>query len=260
MPAKTRNASIDIFRYIAALLVVSLHVTAFVDIHPLVNYLFAQILPRISVPFFFTVSGYYFTSQMEKKTVNPQKYITKIMITYALWSCLYYLVDFAINHTINFKDLLYSFFISGSSYHFWFFPAIIFSAILTTVIFKIKCQKALIPISIVLYLIACLSNGYYAIGSRIPILSTLLTDRVFDNFCNIFCFGFSYFICGYLIFKSESIIARLQNLVKILLCIAAFLFFVGEVVALKILNWAENISVTLGLYILIYFLIVLSVE
>lgn len=47
-----RVYSIDIARYIAAILVVALHTSPFAEFHPMFSYLTAQILPRLAVPFF----------------------------------------------------------------------------------------------------------------------------------------------------------------------------------------------------------------
>lgn len=65
MPVKVRNNSIDIFRYIAAVLVIAHHTDVLADVHPMLSYLLSQVLPRISVPFFFAVSGYFYGSKRE---------------------------------------------------------------------------------------------------------------------------------------------------------------------------------------------------
>lgn len=52
---KNRNCSIDIFRYVCAILVVVIHTIPFGDISKEMGYIFSQIISRIAVPFFFCI-------------------------------------------------------------------------------------------------------------------------------------------------------------------------------------------------------------
>lgn len=47
-----RNSSIDIFRYICAIMVIAIHTHPFMEISEKCGYVFTQITPRIAVPFF----------------------------------------------------------------------------------------------------------------------------------------------------------------------------------------------------------------
>lgn len=75
MNVKLRNNSIDIFRYLAAVNVVMFHCHGFSEIGQTLNYVLAQILTRVAVPFFFTVGGYYF-SQIVHSENNSKKLIS----------------------------------------------------------------------------------------------------------------------------------------------------------------------------------------
>lgn len=64
MTASKRNASVDVFRLAASLLVVAVHITPFTE--------FGRALPdlvltfsKIAVPFFFAVMGYYYVTKLE---------------------------------------------------------------------------------------------------------------------------------------------------------------------------------------------------
>lgn len=57
--SKGRINSIDIFRYICSVMVIAIHTAPFSDINEQLGYAFSQIIPRIAVPFFFAVSGYF---------------------------------------------------------------------------------------------------------------------------------------------------------------------------------------------------------
>ena len=54
-----RNNTIDLLRFIMALLIVALHSSPFLDYNPYVSYFFSQVLSRLGVPFFAAITGYY---------------------------------------------------------------------------------------------------------------------------------------------------------------------------------------------------------
>ena len=58
---KVRNNSIDLVKWMASLLVVSVHSDAFSDISPLLGHIINSIFGRMVVPFFACVTGYYLT-------------------------------------------------------------------------------------------------------------------------------------------------------------------------------------------------------
>ena len=64
---KRQYASIDIARYVSALLVVCIHTFPFLEISETFNTYWIHTVCRLAVPFFFTTSGFFFfrTSQFE---------------------------------------------------------------------------------------------------------------------------------------------------------------------------------------------------
>lgn len=60
---KQRNCSIDLFRYVCAIMVVAIHTNPFTDVDAELGYIFTQIVPRIGVPFFFAVAGYFYIAK-----------------------------------------------------------------------------------------------------------------------------------------------------------------------------------------------------
>ena len=61
-----RNNSIDIFRLICSIMVIMIHVSPFIEINESIGFFFSTIFPRIAVPFFFAVSGYFYHKKLEK--------------------------------------------------------------------------------------------------------------------------------------------------------------------------------------------------
>ena len=58
--ARKQLAAIDIAKYVSALLVVCIHTFPFIELNETFNTYFIQTICRMAVPFFFTISGYFF--------------------------------------------------------------------------------------------------------------------------------------------------------------------------------------------------------
>ena len=253
---KTRNCSIDIFRYICAVMVIAIHTNPFLDASKKLGYIFSQIVPRIGVPFFFAVAGYFYIQKLERGETPFFSYFKRLLITYFIWSCLYDIIDFVQWGHLNPKNFITScviqFIITGSHYHFWFFPALIFSVCCTTLIIKIVFKKILIPLSIILYTIGCLGCSYYEIGITIPILGKLFTFSHFNLIRRVLLMGFPFFICGYLVYKiKEKVIHVTTNKKLLLTWFAVVAIWLLEIYIVRILEWQTNIIITFALYPLV---------
>ncbi|MBQ8575359.1 MAG: acyltransferase [Clostridia bacterium] len=253
---KARNSSIDIFRYVCAVFIVIIHTHPLTDFGANADYASSQILTRIGVPFFFAVAGYFYTQKLEKGQIVFIPYIKKLFATYFIWSCLYFFTEFISWGHNQIKGFILSsainFFIKGSYYHFWFFPALIICVCITTVFFKIKWHKALIPLSIVLYIIGCLGCSYYELGTKIPVLSTLYSFSDFTVIRRIFFMGFPFFVSGYFVSKiKDKILEKTSNFKLFMLLIFSIVIWLAEIYTVIKLSWQTNIIITFGLYFLV---------
>lgn len=253
---KTRNCSIDIFRYVCAIMVVAIHIQPFSDVNEELGYIFTQIVPRIGVPFFFAISGYFYTQKLEKEQTPFFSYFKRCFITYFIWSFLYFTIDFAQWGHLNLKGFIvscvYRFVITGSHYHFWFFPALIFAVCCTTIMFKIGCNKAIIPLSIIFYIIGCFGCSYYKIGINIPVLGRLFTFSQFNLIRRVLLMGFPFFTCGYLVYKiKEKVLHAITNKKLLLIWFAVIAIWLTEIYIVRVFEWQTNIVITLGLYLLV---------
>ncbi len=252
---KTRNLSIDIFRYFCAVLVVAVHTNPFTDVNDVLGYIFTQITPRVAVPFFFAASGYFYTQKLENNEDVFMPYLKRILVTYGVWSCIYFVVSFVQWGHTSIKDYvlncIYGFFVNGSFYHFWFFPALIFSVCITTFLFKIKCSQLIIPLSIVLYIVGCLGCSYYNIGVDVPILGNLFTYEYFLIIRRILLMGFPFFVSGYVILKIKEKFSRLSERKLFCYLSLAIVIWLLEIVLVIKLKLQTNIIITLGLYLLV---------
>ena len=260
--AKMRNCSIDIFRFVCAIMVVAIHTHPFADVNKELGYIFTQIIPRIGVPFFFAVAGFFYTQKLEKGQESFLPYIKRLLITYFIWSCFYYIIDFAQGGYLNLKEFViscvYQFVITGSHYHFWFFPALIFAVCLTTLMFKVKYNKVIVPLSIILYIVGCLGSSYYELGIHVPILGKLFMISQFSLIRRILLMGFPFFTCGYLVYKiKDKIFGAISNKSLLIIWIAVTIIWLAEIGMVIALRWQNNIIITEGLYLLVVVTLVL---
>ena len=252
--SKSRNAAIDVFRYICAILVIAIHTNPGNDFGGTLGFILNDMIPRIAVPFFFITAGYYYIRKLENGEAPFFPYIKRILITYSLWSTVYFAVMFihggyadlkvfAVNSVINY--LYY-----GSYYHFWFFPALIFAVCFTTLIWKLGIKKAILPISIAAYLIGCIGCAYYSIGVRIPVLGTLFSSESFMGIRRMFLMGFPFFASGYAVLLIEKKKDELKMNALVPAWIVSFIIWLAEIVVVVKLGLYNNIVITAGLYLL----------
>ena len=136
---------------IAAILVVIIHTPPFMGISPLLDYSILQVLPRIAVPFFFAISGFYFMKASKEKQLKQILNIVKEYCIISLVYTIFKIVLAMVTHSeLDFSvgGLFFNFFLTGISYHLWFFPALIYSmlfvylfSILFNKISKKECVK-----------------------------------------------------------------------------------------------------------------------
>ncbi|MGO4929429.1 acyltransferase family protein [Fundicoccus sp. Sow4_F4] len=95
MQNKTQNYTIDKFKFIAAIAVVLIHVTAFLeteDLATFANYYWYRHLLNFAVPFFFATTGYLIAQQTETvRYVRNQ--LTKTLVMYSVFTLFYIVID-----------------------------------------------------------------------------------------------------------------------------------------------------------------------
>ena len=120
---KARNNSLDIVKFIAALLVVGVHANFLNDISPTVAKVVNAALGRMAVPFFACVTGYFLTKH-EKNIKSLLSYYVVFSVIYIIWGFTQH--EFA---GLSVGDLIYTivkrFVMYGTYYHLWFFPCMI---------------------------------------------------------------------------------------------------------------------------------------
>lgn len=247
---KLHNNSIDLFRLLCAVMVISIHTAPLSDVSEGLGDLSTNILPRIAVPYFFATAGYFYICQLEEGKAPMRPYLKRIITTYLIWSIPYWLISFltwGYRNPISFTyECIYSFFIDGSSYHFWFFPALMLSACLCSALYKIGGRRLLLPISLALYAVGCLCCAYPDLALRLPPLKVL---RGFSQFLLIrryLLMGFPFFASGAL---ARNLAARkLSNKTLLFGTSILVLLWSLEILAVRHFQRECDIVITFGLY------------
>ncbi len=267
---RERNNAIDIFRYICALMVVIIHTNPFYvgSLAPLGIFL-KQFFARIAVPYFFVVSGYFLFLKIDSDEKNGYRAAWNQIKTYFVWSIPYILINLWALHGDNFslipfiKNTVLTFFIHGSSSHFWFFPALIYGTVIVTFLYKRFGWKTVSIISIVLYFIGCLGSTYLPIGTHIPILSRLFAyPNFYVYFVRLFMTGIPFLVLGGFIARNNENLKTFINSTskELLSLLFAIIAFVSEKLLFLLLGWSIEDPNTLMLYPLITIIFVILLK
>lgn len=178
---KSYNA-IDVMRFVAALLVVSIHTDPFLDLSPVFNYFWVSVLARLAVPFFFMTSGFFLAKKLEScATVRSKQdyivsYAKRLLKLYILWSMIYLLFQALIwlvkgDGWAYWGEYIHEFIFEGSYYTLWYLPALIFASVFAYILFSFFKPEAVLVITFILYTIGTLLQSYFDLFQQKDLLS-----------------------------------------------------------------------------------------
>ncbi len=153
---------IDIFRMIAAILVIGIHTWPFADFGEIPELLFTRTIARIAVPFFFMASGFFLFGKGDEK--GRSGFLKKTSILYGVSILLYlpvniysgYFKEPSLFYNII-KDLIFD----GTFYHLWYLPASILGMGMVFLMVSGLGMKGGLWISLILYCIGLFGDSYY---------------------------------------------------------------------------------------------------
>ena len=238
-----RNALVDVTRVAAAVGIILSHVD--LTGYGAVGELFGQFLSvRFSLMFFLAVIGYYLEKSFQSGEKPVLRRVGSLTRTYGVWSLIYLALSFVMLVLIEKKPLgqfllvkAMGFLFSGSYYHFWFYPAVIYALLFIGGIKKLLGSRALgflLPLAVALYAVGLLGTGYLPLGQQIPGLRDLYAAERFETVMHLCFLGFPAIVFGMAAANRNG--ARSGSL--LLLAVAAY---VAEAVLLCLhLGWREN--------------------
>ena len=166
---RTRNLSIDTFRVVGVFAIVLIHTNFLYGITPLnFSYGIVRNISRFAIPFFMITSGYFFAESVKRELLLPtlKRYLLRLMKLFLGWSLVYAVIpEHFIRNAFSrglLDGLVYPllskitgtfsgvyhhpahFLINGTSYHLWFFSALMMGAILLSLLILLKQEKYLL--------------------------------------------------------------------------------------------------------------------
>lgn len=161
-----RNITIDYLRLFLSILVITIHVQPLFHADTEIGWLISNGLARIAVPCFFIINGYFLGDKI-LSWKSTSKYITKLLIIYAVWVLIYF-------YNSTGWDLKMSVIIFSFGYsHLWYIVALIVGTLLLFVANKIiRNQNVLFVICILLFLTGATLQSIMDINSVIDLFKT----------------------------------------------------------------------------------------
>ncbi len=174
--------AIDFFKFICAILVVSIHVAPFgqqqsKNLFFYLNFIIQGYFGMIAVPFFFVTSGFLLFKKMDKENLNisiVKRYLFKLLRLYLIWSLIYF--PLKLNWFFHQKigtfhfilTYIRDFFFVGSHIHLWYFSSLIFAVFLISVLlYKKVSLKKIFVISFIFYFIGLFGQSWF--GLLVPL-------------------------------------------------------------------------------------------
>lgn len=241
--AEKRNALVDISRVAAAAGIILCHVD--MTVYGAWGTLLGQFLSvRFSLMFFLAIIGFYLEKSYQAGKAMVLKRVRSLTRVYVAWSLVYLILSFVMLVLIEKVPLgqylisrVTSFLFSGSYYHFWFYPAVIYALLFIGGAKKLLGDQALhflMPLAVILYLVGLLGTGYLPIGQQIPLLHAAFASANAEAIMHLAFLGFPSIVFG--MFATHQ--AQVPSGRNVLL---VFVIYVAECVILCIiLGWREN--------------------
>jgi len=160
-----RDAALDRFRLLAAVLVVCIHTSPLTSYTPAGDFWLTRVLGRVAVPFFFMVSGY-FLARNDWKTTG--RFLRKTLLVYGLAVAFYLPLNW---YTGGFTaaEWLRRLATDGTVYHLWYFPALILGVLIARALARLGLPAAL-TVAGILYLFGLGGDSYYGLAAGFPVL------------------------------------------------------------------------------------------
>lgn len=191
--------SIDMAKFICALLVITIHTRPFSDMSDILDFYLSDVIARVAVPLFFSISGYFFFHSLRYengKIVNCTsnrkrlfKQLKRLGFLYVGFALFYTIVQLPEWYRVGWwgmtavKDSFVSFFFRGSYYHLWYLLAIIYALSLAYLLFSCVSIRYCGITILALWCIECLLYSYNWIGLTASSSLNWLTNHfpiVFD--------------------------------------------------------------------------------
>lgn len=167
--SEKKYGGLDVFRMIAAILVIANHTSPLLSLDAFADFTLTRIVSRVTVPFFFMCTGYFFLQKIgtdkNKNFDRLMKFLYKLGKLYVLSIILYIPINVYAGYFTNqfsaltmVKDILFN----GTLYHLWYFPGVMLGVCICYFLYTRLSVKIAFLITLLLYGIGLFGNSYYA--------------------------------------------------------------------------------------------------
>lgn len=171
-----RQPAIDIFKFIAAILVVTIHTDPLLETSETANFFLVHIIARVAVPFFIVCTGFFVGKKIhfdDNGVANTKE--ARIAILKSSWKffklyliCSVIYLFLSIPSWIStgwfsykaFIDWGLSFFLTGSYIHLWYLMEVCYALLILALILPILKKPLIYLLIIVLWIIEVLDYAY----------------------------------------------------------------------------------------------------
>lgn len=228
---RTNYQSIDYLKVVLAYLVIFRHCGQwFIPSSGLSYKIGVNTLSPIAVPTFFIISGFFFFGQ-EATRNRLFHQLKRIGLLYLVWTAVYFPLKIGsyIMRGFSFpKDLIkyvLCFFFSGSHFHLWFLPSLMFALVFAYFLQKHFTTKTSFTIAVLLYLIGLFGDTYsFLLPEKHYVLD--LYNSIFFTTRNGLFFGVIYILIGKYIGESRNTHKLNSKVVAIHGVISFFVFWI----------------------------------
>lgn len=170
MSSSRTYKGIEIFRVVAAFLVVAIHTSPLASYSGTADFVFTRVIARVAVPFFFMVTGYFVLS----KGTGVRRFLKKTAIIYAASAALYLPINVYAGHLRGWGllDLVQQVLFEGTFYHLWYLPAALLGAWLTSLLMRRTSRGVCAAIVTALYVLGLLGDSYWGLIEGVPGVSS----------------------------------------------------------------------------------------
>lgn len=248
---------IDLFRLIAAFLIIAIHTSPLSTYSEIGDFILTRIIGRMAVPFFFMTSGFFLISRYSYNEDKLKAFVKKTVLLYGIAIFIYiplnlYNEYFKMDNLLPniIKDLLFD----GTFYHLWYLPAAALGgAIAWFFVKRVGFQKAFL-FTLMLYVFGLFGDSYYGIIENIPVLREVYEGifELSDYTRNGIFLAPVFFVLGGIV-ADKSIHLSLRR--SLIWFAASFLLMFGEGIMLHSFHVQRHDSMYVFLIPCAYFLL-----
>lgn len=257
---RKQYSSIDLLKYICAVLIIILHLRPFLHGDSAADLFFNNIVSRIGVTSFFVITGYFAAEKEKKDPFYIRRYIRGLLPLYLCWSAVYLpaLVVLGLQNMdvispyldmIRIPRLLLPLaavlglaaaiavmlLYSGTYYHLWYFPALMLDLWIISKWKKKFRPAALLAVSFILLAFGATETYFGLLPSDVQGFLQNFYYGVFFTTRNFLFFGLFYVTMGYCIsyYGKEKARYSVLKLLASFGLLAAEAFFLRTVIRLN---------------------------